>query len=333
MGHRNTLGTLGLLGILVAGALVAGCDDQPAPPPMQPEQPGTTTPPPATSPVVTETPAGSDPAATDATPPAGQGTGTLLGMWIMNRSQGGAGVAPGPAAIFEIMPTRIRITDRFMARDVIMTYRDIGDSKIEVIGGLDGLFTEPDGSPGIWGYIFEVDGTLTLWQPTRVYGFRRDHPIVRERTGGYAFTEEDQTLRFEANDRLRNLSNAVFRYGARHGGKLPESLDALVESGLVQRSGDTPLASPLGPAGDGGGDYWLSPAIKLRGKEEPRVILAQVEFPEKEIMIYDRTSVLRGKGVHAVFFDGHIELLDDESFLAAQRHAAHAGVDLRIPKR
>jgi len=344
MGHRNTLRRLGLLGILVIGAYLAGCDDQTAvtssgsdttnvpPPTNTPSDPVSIAAAPATRADPGSTDAGStDPAPADPAPVAGA-TNTLFGVWVMNRSQGGRGVAPGPGSIIEIQPTRVRVNDRFKALEIIMTYKDLGGLKLEFIGGPDGMFTEPDGSPGLWGYKFEVDGALTFWQPTRIYGFKRDHPIVRERTVGYQFTDADQLSRLEANARLRQFSNAVFRYGAANGGKLPASLEVLVDAGLLKRAGDRPLASPLGPVGDGDGDYWLSPALKLRGRDkEPRVLLMQVQYPEREILIYDRSSVLRGKGVHAVFFDGHIELMDDESFLAARQHVAHAGLDLKLP--
>ncbi|MCP3902202.1 MAG: hypothetical protein GY715_01090 [Planctomycetes bacterium] len=338
MSQRNTLGRLGALGSTTLGLTVtalvvvtlAACGDQPAGGGKADTGPPTAAAPtgdasaPGTPVPTTDAPASTTPS--NASPP------TLLGVWVMNRSQGGR-IAPGPASFFEIWPNRMRVIDLFNARELIVSYRDIGESKIEITGGLAGVFTEPDGSPGIWGVQHEADGTLTLWQPSRVYGLIRDHVKVREHNKGYAFTEADQKARLAANDRLRAMSVAIFRYGAANEGRLPESLDALVESGLLNGAGDAPLDSPLGRVGDGGGDYWLSPAVKLQGRREPRALLAQVLYPDKEILIYDRTSVLRGKGVHAVFFDGHMELMDDESFARARQHVSHEGVNLQLPKR
>jgi hypothetical protein len=118
---------------------------------------------------------------------------------------------------------------------------------------------------------------------------------------------------------LRGISMAIMTYAADNADKLPASMDELIQKEFI--TADL-LDSPVGPAADGGDDYWLNLSVKK---------LADVKNPTDKILGYDRAMYAKGDMVAVVFFDGHVQQVAVWQFQQLIQEEPNAGTDFDLP--
>jgi hypothetical protein len=123
----------------------------------------------------------------------------------------------------------------------------------------------------------------------------------------------------ESAKQMRTVTMGLMAYASEHGGKLPESIDALVQHGEI--SADL-LDTPMHPAMDGGADY------TYRLTQE-----AVSSFSSEYIVGIDRAAYINGdQHVYVAFADSHVEMLDRETIRVLLGRSLNAGAreDLQI---
>lgn len=96
----------------------------------------------------------------------------------------------------------------------------------------------------------------------------------------------------KASTQLRGILQGGVVYSMEHRDQYPDSIEVLVEQGLVPRE---MLVSPFGPAWDGGPDYgWAG---------------GEMMFDGSRVVAIDRAMYLNGEGVVVGFDDNHVEFM------------------------
>ncbi len=123
----------------------------------------------------------------------------------------------------------------------------------------------------------------------------------------------------QSTSMIRQLLIAMHTYASDHRDASPPSMQAIKE---YLGPGFT-LQSPLGPVHDGQGDYWLNTTFKQ---------LSQVQWPDRQIALYDRAMFANSpRGIAVGFFDGHVQLLELMEFLAMMEEDPNNGTDFNLP--
>lgn len=117
---------------------------------------------------------------------------------------------------------------------------------------------------------------------------------------------------------LRQIGIAIHTHAAEHNDRVPASLDAIVDRGYLEAK----PSSPFGPVFDEVGDYWLN--------SKPRR-LSQVANPARTIAAYDRAMYMATFRAAVLFFDGHVEVLENYQLSELMEEEQHEGVDFQLP--
>jgi hypothetical protein len=118
---------------------------------------------------------------------------------------------------------------------------------------------------------------------------------------------------------VQSIVVGVQVYANDHDGAAPPSLEAMLQDELLPEQF---LLSPMGPASDGRGDYWLNTA--LRPADDSR-------SPERRVLAYDRAMYRTGSSVAVGFMDGHVELMSIPDFKTLIAADPNAGTDFDLP--
>jgi hypothetical protein len=119
---------------------------------------------------------------------------------------------------------------------------------------------------------------------------------------------------------LKQISTAIYTYGAEFDDAMPQTTEVLVKNGYIPRD---LFDSPFGPMHDGGGDYFFNLAAVKR--------LSESRFPDRHVLGYDRALYQAQGRTVVVFYDGHIQQMDSSEFQELIAEAPNAGVDFKVP--
>lgn len=124
----------------------------------------------------------------------------------------------------------------------------------------------------------------------------------------------------QAFSNMQTVVTAINSYCIANQESMPPNLQTLVTSGFLPASA---LQSPVGPALDGGSDYWLSTS---------RTDISTSTYPSIEILIYDRATAEQDNEIIVGFYDCSVKLMTMAEFTSTMQRLDNAGVDFALPQ-
>jgi prepilin-type processing-associated H-X9-DG protein len=119
---------------------------------------------------------------------------------------------------------------------------------------------------------------------------------------------------------MQQIGMGVMTYAAEFNDQLPASAAILVENGYLT---DDIFQSPVGPVGDGHGDYFLNVSVRK---------MADVKYPNRMILGYDRAMLAERGTTVVLFYDGHVSAMEWDELMEHAAQPECAEIDFKFPE-